>query len=635
MTFTTQILTGLALGTLTGLFLGEKAAALEWAADGFVKLLQMMVLPYITVSIVGSLGSLRRSEIQTLGVRAAAVIGGLWIVALVFAFLIPLTFPSVQNASFFSTSLLERRPAFDFVNLYIPANPFNSLANNVVPAVVLFSLFLGIALVGVEHRERLLEVLKVAKDAISSATRFVTRLTPYGLFAIAANAAGTLSLEQLSRLQIYLVAYVAAALLVSLWVLPGLVGALTPIRARDMLGASRDSLITAFIAGDLFIVLPSLMHAAAAGARPAAPGRRRAGPADRGHRARVLQLSALGKAAVAQLRALRGMVRRRAGGAVGLSGAGAHGAGHLFRQPHRGGAVSPRRVPDSRRHLSAVSRDRRDQLARRLAGRGGPYAHGGAARLLRGHRASALAPRVGAPLCRRHHGPGGAGLRWHAGALRVGSVAGILEGSRARVDAPAQRTGRAPPSRALRLQPPATSLPPLETIAARRVLRVGYLPDALPFAFFNQEGDLVGFDVELAHRLAREMDVTLAFVPVDRDRMSAQLAEGYCDLVMSGVVITTDRAREVLFSESYLDETVAFVVPDDQRERFASWDAIREQGALTIAVSDVPYYVRRLRELLPRARIQVHGGASSSCSTAPPLTPTRWRCPPSADPPGR
>jgi len=90
--------------------------------------------------------------------------------------------------------------------------------------------------------------------------------------------------------------------------------------------------------------------------------------------------------------------------------------------------------------------------------------------------------------------------------------------------------------------------------------------------------------------------------------MSAQLADGYCDLVMSGVVITTDRAREVLFSESYLDETMAFVVPDDQRERFASWDAIREQGALTIAVSDVPYYVRRLRELLPRAKIQVLEG---------------------------
>ena len=228
MTFSRQILAGLALGILTGLFFGERAAALKWAADGFVKLLQMMVLPYITVSIVASLGSLKRSELRTLGLRAAAVIGGLWLLALSFAFLIPLTFPAVQNASFFSSSLVERRPAFDFIDLYIPANPFNSLANNVVPAVVLFSLILGIAVAGVERRERLLDVLQVAKAAISAATRFVIRLTPYGLFAIAANAAGTLGLEQLGRLQIYLVAYVAVALMVSLWVLPGLVGRAHP-----------------------------------------------------------------------------------------------------------------------------------------------------------------------------------------------------------------------------------------------------------------------------------------------------------------------------------------------------------------------------------------------------------------------
>src|ERR1044072_5779654 len=122
MTSSVQILAGLALGVLTGLFFGEGAAALKWAADGFVKLLQMMVLPYITVSVIASLGSLRPSEARPRGRRAAGVIGGLWLLALSFAFLIPLTFPHVQNASFFSSSLVERRAAFDVIDLYIPAN---------------------------------------------------------------------------------------------------------------------------------------------------------------------------------------------------------------------------------------------------------------------------------------------------------------------------------------------------------------------------------------------------------------------------------------------------------------------------------------------------------------------------------
>jgi len=154
--------------------------------------------------------------------------------------------------------------------------------------------------------------------------------------------------------------------------------------------------------------------------------------------------------------------------------------------------------------------------------------------------------------------------------------------------------------------PPETSLPPLETIAARKVLRVGFLPDSLPYAFFNSDGGLVGFDIELAHRLARDMGVTLAFVPVERTTMAAQLAEGYCDLVMSGVVVSTDRAREMLFSDSYLDETVAFVVLDDQREQYASWGAIRGLGSPTIAVPDLPYYVDKLHDLLPRATIRLY-----------------------------
>ena len=108
-----------------------------------------------------------------------------------------------------------------------------------MPAVVLFSIVLGVALVGVEGRSGSSMCCARPATAISRATRFVTRLTPYGLFAIARNAAGTLSWSRWSRLQMYLVAYVAMALLLSLWVLPGLVAALTPIRGAATCSASR------------------------------------------------------------------------------------------------------------------------------------------------------------------------------------------------------------------------------------------------------------------------------------------------------------------------------------------------------------------------------------------------------------
>src|SRR5687767_1245014 len=73
--------------------------------------------------------------------------------------------------------------------------------------------------------------------------------------------AGTLILEQLARIQVYLITYVVIALLIALWVLPGLVAALTPFSYREVLGPTRDALITAFMAADLFIVLPILIQA--------------------------------------------------------------------------------------------------------------------------------------------------------------------------------------------------------------------------------------------------------------------------------------------------------------------------------------------------------------------------------------
>ena len=141
MSSSTKILIGLLLGVFLGLFLGDHAAVFNVAADGFVKLLQMTVLPYITLSIVTSLGSLSFAEVRTLGLRGGAILVGLWCLALLFTFLVPLAFPVLETASFFSTTLLEQRRPFNFVELFIPSNPFHALSNNIVPAVVFFFIF--------------------------------------------------------------------------------------------------------------------------------------------------------------------------------------------------------------------------------------------------------------------------------------------------------------------------------------------------------------------------------------------------------------------------------------------------------------------------------------------------------------
>jgi Na+/H+-dicarboxylate symporter/ABC-type amino acid transport substrate-binding protein len=605
MTFSRKILVGLALGVLVGLFFGEHALALKWAADGFVKLLQMTVLPYVTVSIIESLGSLGAADARRLGLRAGAVLVALWAVALTFAMLVPLTFPATETATFFSTTLLERRPPFDFVDLYIPANPFYSLANNVVPAVVLFSIILGIAVIGLERKPVLLELLHVVSATLSRATRFIVQLTPYGLFAIAATAAGTLSLEQIGRLQVYLVAYVSVALLVSLWVLPGLVAALTPIRMRDIFSINRNALITAFVAGDLFIVLPVLIESSRtlverAGVRHGSlPEVIVPASFNFPHTGKLLSISFIlfagwfADAAVPLVEyprlAFTGLVTF-----FGSLNVAVPFLLDLFRIPAdtfqlflASGVINSRfGTLVAAMHTLAVA----------LLG---TCAMTGALRWERRRVVRYLT--ITAILTVLVIG--GARVFFGRAFRHEYSKDKVLAGMhllQQPVPAVVYRAGIGPAPIA-----PLETGARLEIIRRRGVLTVGYMPDSLPYAFFNAADDLVGLDVELAHRLASELGVRLEFVPLDRDRAVEQINAGECDIAMSGVVVTTLRASRMLYSTSYLDETLALVARDRLRNELATWDQLRLRPGLKLAIPNVPYYIQKMRDRLPQAEVQV------------------------------
>ena len=109
-----------------------------------------------------------------------------------------------------------------------------------------------------EGKRRLVDLLTTVGDALMNITGFIGRLAPYGVFAITASAAGTIDVTELARLQVYLVIYVALALILSLWVIPGLIASLTPLSYRSVLSAFRGPLITAFATANLLIVLPVL-----------------------------------------------------------------------------------------------------------------------------------------------------------------------------------------------------------------------------------------------------------------------------------------------------------------------------------------------------------------------------------------
>lgn len=607
MTFTRKIVLGLVLGVATGLFLGDRAAPFRLAADGFIRLLQMTVLPYVTVSLIAGIGSLDAAAARRLFLRVGALTLVLWALALGAVFLMPLVFPELLSASFFSTTLVEQRPPVDFLSLYIPSNPFHSLANAVVPAVVLFSAVVGIALMGVSGKERLIDWLQLVERALARANRLVVRLTPLGLFAIAAHTAGTLDLDQVARLRVYLIAYGAMALLLSLWVFPGLVACLTPIPARRVLQATQDVLITAFMTADLFIVLPTLIerskqllaehgHPDPAGGSP--PDVIVPAFYNFPHAAKMLSLSFVLFAAWYSETALTlaDYPRLAAAGIVSLFGSINVSLPFL---------LDFARVPADTFQLfvaTGVLNSRFGTLAAAMhmvvLALAGTYALTGrlrpsGPRLLRyvlvtaGLTAATLA---GVGLTLRALGGGsyeGARLASELGLLRPAS-----EGATVLRELPADP----PPS-------PGEGASNLATVRSRGRIRVGFIPGQRPYSHFNAHGELVGFDVEMAHALARELGVAVEFAPVPRDELVEVLEQGRVDVVMAGVLLTTLRASRVEFSPPYLDEVLAFVVPDHHRAEFSDAAWVRAQPGLRVGIPDLPYVAQLVGREFPNVTI--------------------------------
>ena len=171
------------------------------------------------------------------------------------------------------------------------------------------------------------------------------------------------------------------------------------------------------------------------------------------------------------------------------------------------------------------------------------------------------------------------------------------------------------PATVYREEAPFMPLPPgvsrVRTIQERGVLRVGYQKlDRLPFAFFNSADELVGFDIDMAHSLARSLGVAIEFVPIEgtfgaTENLAAPLSIGYCDIIMSGRAISVLQGgtHALSFSRTYLDLNMGYLVRDHRRREFGNSELLLERKDLRIAVPSVPYYIDRARRYLPRSKL--------------------------------
>ncbi|WP_394210322.1 L-cystine transporter [Enterovibrio calviensis] len=215
--FTKRVFAGLGLGVVFGgllqLYYGAGSDIIKTSIDyfdivgkGYVKLLQMIIIPLVMVSIISailklkggsSVGKISGMSIGVLVVTTmiAALVGIAW--SLMFGLTAEgLTAGAAEVARGQSLETnLGRVESLSFANMileFLPANPFLDMTGSrktSTIAVVIFSIFIGIAATGIAKKQpdvfaSFESFVGVAKAIVMRIVTLVLRLTPYGVLAL-------------------------------------------------------------------------------------------------------------------------------------------------------------------------------------------------------------------------------------------------------------------------------------------------------------------------------------------------------------------------------------------------------------------------------------------------------------------
>jgi polar amino acid transport system substrate-binding protein len=101
--------------------------------------------------------------------------------------------------------------------------------------------------------------------------------------------------------------------------------------------------------------------------------------------------------------------------------------------------------------------------------------------------------------------------------------------------------------------------------APAKVYVVGTDAAYAPFESPNEQGEIVGFDVEVVQAIAKKAGIEVKFVNTPWEGIFNALAQGDRDLVVSAVTITDERRQTMDFSAPYFDAQQLIAVKDNSK----------------------------------------------------------------------
>lgn len=141
----------------------------------------------------------------------------------------------------------------------------------------------------------------------------------------------------------------------------------------------------------------------------------------------------------------------------------------------------------------------------------------------------------------------------------------------------------------------------LDSINQRGTLRVG-MSTFVPWAMRNKQGELIGFEIDVAKRLAADSGWKVEFVPTAWDGIIPALLAKKFDVIIGGMSVTPERSKSVLFTAPYSHSGVQIAASKTLAADFTSMEKFNSRRVKIVARRGA-FTVQVARETFPKATI--------------------------------
>lgn len=144
----------------------------------------------------------------------------------------------------------------------------------------------------------------------------------------------------------------------------------------------------------------------------------------------------------------------------------------------------------------------------------------------------------------------------------------------------------------------------LNAIIKRKEIRVGLEAGYMPFELKDKKGNIIGFDVDIAKEMAKELGVKLTLVNTAWDGIIPALLTNKFDIIMSGMTITPQRNMQVNFAEPYIVVGQTILLRKDLAGKVKSYKDLNDPKYTVVTKLGVTADFAT-KKLMPKAKLRL------------------------------